>query len=55
MALQFGPEDQRNINTFSKLNTQLHELDAMITIQQVRRRSGTVGRPWRCMMPATVL
>jgi hypothetical protein len=35
MALQFGPEDQQNINTFSKVNTQLHELDAMMSIQQV--------------------
>jgi hypothetical protein len=35
MALQFGPEDQRNINTFSKLNTQLHELNAMMSVQQV--------------------
>ena len=35
MSLQFGPEDQRNINTFSKLNTQLHELNAMMSIQQV--------------------
>ena len=39
MALQFGPEDQRNINTFSKLNTELHELNAMMSVQQVRRRS----------------
>lgn len=38
MALQFGPEDQRNINTFSKLNTELHELNAMMSIQQVCER-----------------
>lgn len=35
MDAQFGLEDQQNINQFSKLNAQLHELDSLITVQQV--------------------
>mmetsp|Transcript_15023 Transcript_15023/g.45371 ORF Transcript_15023/g.45371 Transcript_15023/m.45371 type:complete len:121 (-) Transcript_15023:4848-5210(-) len=34
MDAQFGLEDQQNINQFSKLNAQLHELDSLITVQQ---------------------
>lgn len=36
MALEFGQEDQQRINTFSRLNTRLHELESTINIQQVR-------------------
>lgn len=36
MALQFGQEDQQKINTFSRLNAQLHELEALMNVQQVR-------------------
>ncbi len=35
MALQFGQEDQQKINTFSRLNAQLHELEALTNVQQV--------------------
>ncbi len=38
MALQFGEDDQQKINTFSRLNTQLHELESHINVQQVGKQ-----------------
>ena len=50
MDAQFGLEDQQNINQFSKLNAQLHELDSLITVQQVLRRAAASPALLRCSL-----
>jgi hypothetical protein len=44
-------EDQEKINTFSRLNTKLHEIQALVSAKKVREPPYRLPSPWTTTQP----